>query len=99
MDNLISFLIAAAIIGGFLAYYTRQEKKKAAKVRDSAERGKLRSDGPVIPKLLQHESQVSRAPMPPHDHARRWHNLMHAQFLIYLEHPWFFVSPYRFPCF
>jgi len=47
MDNLISFLIAAAIIGGFLAYYVRQEKNKAARVRDSAERGKLRSDGPM----------------------------------------------------
>jgi len=46
MDNLISFLIAAAIIGGFLAYYLRQEKKKAAKHRESAERGKLRSEGP-----------------------------------------------------
>ncbi len=46
MDNLISFLIAAVIIGGFLAYYLRQEKKKAAKFREAAERGKLRSDGP-----------------------------------------------------
>ncbi|HEY1471267.1 MAG TPA: NAD(P)-binding domain-containing protein [Candidatus Acidoferrum sp.] len=46
MDNLISFLIAAAIIGGFLWYYLRQEKKKAAQARESAERGKLRSDGP-----------------------------------------------------
>jgi putative YpdA family bacillithiol system oxidoreductase len=46
MDNLISFLIAAAIIGGFLLYYLRQEKKKAAQARESAEKGKLRSDGP-----------------------------------------------------
>jgi putative YpdA family bacillithiol system oxidoreductase len=46
MDNLISFLIAAVIIGGFLAYYLRQEKKKAAKAKEAAERGKLRSDGP-----------------------------------------------------
>jgi thioredoxin reductase/Pyruvate/2-oxoacid:ferredoxin oxidoreductase delta subunit len=46
MDNLISFLIAAVIIGGFLAYYLRQEKKKARKFREAAERGKLRSDGP-----------------------------------------------------
>lgn len=46
MDNLISFLIAATIIGGFLAYYLRQEKKKAEKAREAAERGKLRSDGP-----------------------------------------------------
>jgi thioredoxin reductase (NADPH) len=46
MDNLISFLIAAVLVGGFLLYYLRQEKKKAAKFRDAAERGKLRSDGP-----------------------------------------------------
>jgi thioredoxin reductase (NADPH) len=46
MDNLISFLIAAAIIGAFLLYYLRQEKKKAAKTQESAEKGKLRSDGP-----------------------------------------------------
>ena len=46
MDNFISFLIAAAIIGGFLFYHLRKEKKKSAKVRESAERGKLRSDGP-----------------------------------------------------
>ncbi|HEY2457640.1 MAG TPA: NAD(P)-binding domain-containing protein [Candidatus Acidoferrum sp.] len=46
MDNLISFLIAAVIIGGFLAYYLKQEKKKVAKAKEAAERGKLRSDGP-----------------------------------------------------
>ena len=46
MDNLISFLIAAVTIGGFLFYYLRQEKKKAQKARESAEKGKLRSDGP-----------------------------------------------------
>ncbi len=46
MDNLISFLIAAAIIGAFLFYYLRQEKQKAQRVKESAERGKLRSDGP-----------------------------------------------------
>ena len=46
MDNLISFLIAAVSIGAFLAYYLRQEKKREQKYRDSAERGKLRSDGP-----------------------------------------------------
>ena len=40
---------------------------------------KLSSDGPVIPKLLQHDVKVSRAPKPPHDHARRWHTLMHAR--------------------
>jgi thioredoxin reductase (NADPH) len=46
MDNFFSFLIAAVIIGAFLFYYLRQEKKKAAMVRQSAEKGKLRSDGP-----------------------------------------------------
>ena len=46
MDNLISFLIAAALIGGLLAYYLRQEKKKEAKFKEAAERGKIRSDGP-----------------------------------------------------
>jgi thioredoxin reductase (NADPH) len=46
MDNLISFLIAAVLIGGFLAYYLRQEKKKQAKFKEAAERGKIRSDGP-----------------------------------------------------
>jgi thioredoxin reductase (NADPH) len=46
MDNLISFLIAAALIGGFLAYYLRQEKQKQAKYKEAAERGKIRSDGP-----------------------------------------------------
>lgn len=46
MDNLISFLIAAAIIGAFLFYYLRQEKKKAAETLAAAEKGKLRSDGP-----------------------------------------------------
>lgn len=45
-DNLISFLIAATIIGAFLLYYLRQEKKRAQKVKEAAERGKLRSDGP-----------------------------------------------------
>jgi len=46
MDNLISFLIAAAIIGGFLFLHLRREKKKEAATRESVERGKLRSDGP-----------------------------------------------------
>jgi thioredoxin reductase (NADPH) len=46
MDNLISFLIAAFIIGAFLLYYLNQEKKKAAETLAAAEKGKLRSDGP-----------------------------------------------------
>jgi thioredoxin reductase (NADPH) len=46
MDNVFSFLIAAVIIGAFLFYYLRQEKNKARQARESAEKGKLRSDGP-----------------------------------------------------
>src|ERR1700741_3877269 len=46
MDNLISFLIAAVIIGAFLLYYLKQEKKKEAEALAAAEKGKLRFDGP-----------------------------------------------------
>ena len=46
MDNLFSFLIAVVIIAAFLFYYLHQEKKRAAQVRESAEKGMLRSDGP-----------------------------------------------------
>jgi len=46
MDNLFSFLIAAAIVGAFLLYYLKQEKKKKAQTLAAAEKGKLRSDGP-----------------------------------------------------
>ena len=46
MDNLISFLIAAVVIGAFLLYYLRQERKKEAAALVAAEKGKLRSDGP-----------------------------------------------------
>jgi len=46
MDNLLSFLIAAVIIGAFLIYYLRQEKKRELQTREAAEKGKLRSDGP-----------------------------------------------------
>ena len=46
MDTFFSFLIAVAIISGFLFCHLRKEKKKSAQVRESAERGKLRSDGP-----------------------------------------------------
>ncbi len=46
MDNLISFLIAAVIIGGFLFYHLKKEKKKSEETRAASERGKLRSDGP-----------------------------------------------------
>jgi thioredoxin reductase (NADPH) len=46
MDNLISFLIAAAIIGAFLFFHLRREKKREEATRLAAEKGKLRSDGP-----------------------------------------------------
>ena len=46
MDNFISFLVAAAIIGAFLFYHLKREKKKQLDTRAAAEKGKLRSDGP-----------------------------------------------------
>lgn len=46
MDNLISFLIAAAIIGSFLYFHLRKEKKKHTAAKAAAEKGKIRSDGP-----------------------------------------------------
>jgi len=46
MDNLFSFLIAAFIVGAFLLYYLKQEKKKATQTKSAMEKGKLRSDGP-----------------------------------------------------
>ena len=46
MDNFISFLIAAAIIAGFLIFHLRAEKNKQAAAKAAAEKGKLRSDGP-----------------------------------------------------
>jgi len=46
VDNLISFLIAAAIIGAFLFFHLRREKKREEATRDAMEKGKLRSDGP-----------------------------------------------------
>lgn len=46
MDNLFSFLIAAALVLFFLVYYIRKEKKQEKEARAAAERGALRSDGP-----------------------------------------------------
>jgi putative YpdA family bacillithiol system oxidoreductase len=46
MDNLLSFLVAVVIIGGFLFYHLKREKKKTEETRVAAEKGKLRSDGP-----------------------------------------------------
>jgi len=46
MDNLISFLIAAAIILFFLLNHFRKLKKREREAQASAEKGQLRSDGP-----------------------------------------------------
>jgi len=46
MDNLLSFLLAGSIVGVFLLFYLRKQKKVEAKVRASVEKGKLYSEGP-----------------------------------------------------
>lgn len=46
MDNLLSFLLAASIIGAFLLFYLRKQKNIALKVRASVEKGRLHSEGP-----------------------------------------------------
>jgi thioredoxin reductase (NADPH) len=46
MDNVISFLVAVVIIGGFLFLHLKREEKKAAEAHAAAEKGRLRSDGP-----------------------------------------------------
>jgi len=46
MDNLLSFLLAAGIIGAFLLLYLRKQKRVAAQVRASVEEGKLYSERP-----------------------------------------------------
>ncbi len=46
MDDFFSFLIAATIIGAFLFFHLRAENKKHAAAKATAEKGKLRSDGP-----------------------------------------------------
>jgi len=55
MDNLISFLIAATLIGGLLAYYLRQEKKREAKFKEAAERGKIPLGWPTVPTPLHRQ--------------------------------------------
>ena len=47
MDNLISFIVAAAIILFFLLTHLRSLKKRDEKARAAAEKGKLRSGGPL----------------------------------------------------
>jgi putative YpdA family bacillithiol system oxidoreductase len=46
MDNLVSFLVAALIIGFFMWHYLRKEKKRDEQARAAAEKGKLFSEGP-----------------------------------------------------
>ena len=46
MDNLVSFFVAALIIGFFMWHYLRKEKKRAEQARVAAEKGKLFSEGP-----------------------------------------------------
>jgi thioredoxin reductase/Pyruvate/2-oxoacid:ferredoxin oxidoreductase delta subunit len=46
MNALLSFLIAAVVLGFFMGKYLRDMKQKEAKAREAAEKGKLRSDGP-----------------------------------------------------
>lgn len=46
MENLYSFLIAVVIIGAFLFFHLRAEKKMHAAAKAAAEKGKIRSDGP-----------------------------------------------------
>ncbi len=46
MDNLISLLVAVAIIGTFLLLHLRKLKKREEKAREALEKGKLSSEGP-----------------------------------------------------
>jgi thioredoxin reductase (NADPH) len=46
MNTLLSFLIAAVVLGFFMGKYLRDMKKKEGQAREAAEKGKLRSDGP-----------------------------------------------------
>jgi thioredoxin reductase (NADPH) len=46
MNTLLSFLIAAVVLGFFMLKYLRDMKKSNAKAREAEEKGKLRSDGP-----------------------------------------------------
>src|SRR5215467_4228334 len=46
MDSLLTYLIAAAISIFFLARYLRGMKKREARARDAAEKGRLFSEGP-----------------------------------------------------
>ena len=47
MDNFISFVVAGTIIGIFLVMHLRRHIKMEAEAKAAAERGQLRSDGPL----------------------------------------------------
>ena len=46
MDNLVAFVIAAAVLGFFMFRYTAKMKKDAARAQEAAAKGKLHSEGP-----------------------------------------------------
>ena len=46
MDNLVAFLIAAAVLGFFIFRYSAKMKKDAARAQEAAAKGKLHSEGP-----------------------------------------------------
>jgi len=46
MDTLVAFVVAVAFIGFFLRSYLKKQKKIEREALESAEKGKLRSDGP-----------------------------------------------------
>jgi thioredoxin reductase/Pyruvate/2-oxoacid:ferredoxin oxidoreductase delta subunit len=46
MNNLLAFVIAAAVLLFFMSRYLKDMKKQEAQAREAAEKGKLRSDGP-----------------------------------------------------
>src|SRR5229473_415961 len=46
MDTLVAFIVAVIIIGFFMRSYLKKQKKIEREALESAEKGKLRSDGP-----------------------------------------------------
>ncbi|MGA9815270.1 MAG: 4Fe-4S dicluster domain-containing protein, partial [Terriglobales bacterium] len=46
MDTLFAFLIAVAVTGFFVFNYTKSLKRREARAREAAEKGKLYSEGP-----------------------------------------------------
>src|SRR5258706_5179726 len=46
MDTLVAFVVAVVVIGFFMRSYLKKQKKIEREALESAEKGKLRSDGP-----------------------------------------------------